>query len=343
MRARLRRLVLVPAWLGVGALVLFGLAGGAVPPAVQYVPLLASLLVLGLPHGAVDHLVLLRQRGAPLRWRPLLGVVAPYLALAGLYGAVWLAAPLAAFGFFILLTWFHWGQGDLHGLLFLSGARHLPRRWQRGLAVAVRGGLPMLVPLLAFPEIYREVAGAVTGVIDPAAGAGAGWWFTAPPRIVAGSVFAGLVLVHAVAGFRAAGAAGRAAWAEDVFETVLLAGFFATVHPVFAVGVYFCLWHAPRHIARLLAEDDGAARHLRAGAVAPALGRFARQAWPTTLAAVGLLGLLYLLVPHTPARLPELVGLYLVLIAVLTAPHVWVVCRMDRAQGVWRPGGGAAR
>jgi hypothetical protein len=55
-----------------------------------------------------------------------------------------------------------------------------------------------------------------------------------------------------------------------------------------------------------------------------------------TAVSLGLLGGLYLIVPVQPASGAETVGLYLVLISVLTLPHVLVVSYMDRVEGVWR-------
>ena len=40
------------------------------------------------------------------------------------------------------------------------------------------------------------------------------------------------------------------------------------------------------------------------------------------------------MVPETPASTADLVALYLVLIAVLTLPHVAIVTWLDRAQNV---------
>ncbi|MEL7362810.1 MAG: hypothetical protein AAFN13_12120, partial [Bacteroidota bacterium] len=45
-----------------------------------YLPFLLSVVLLGLPHGAVDHVVLLRLRDAPFQAGPLLRVLTPYLA-----------------------------------------------------------------------------------------------------------------------------------------------------------------------------------------------------------------------------------------------------------------------
>jgi len=48
-------------------------------------------------------------------------------------------------------------------------------------------------------------------------------------------------------------------------------------------------------------------------------------------------------VPVPPTDPAGLVGLYLVLIAALTLPHVVVVSDMDRVERVWSPGGDGDR
>jgi len=159
-RETLRPLVFGPGWAALAVAVVSFVAGLQLPLALQYAPLVASALVLGLPHGAVDHLAVARTRGRRPDWRAIAGVVALLVAVGGACAVGWFLAPAAAFALFILVTWFHWGQGDLYALAALADADYLRTRAQRLAVVVVRGGLPMLVPLLAFPEWYRRVATA---------------------------------------------------------------------------------------------------------------------------------------------------------------------------------------
>ncbi len=326
--------VLVPSWLILGSATLVFAWGLELPDPVQYAPFALSLVLFGLPHGAVDHLVPGRLSGRGASPASMIGVALLYTVLAALYLGLWVTAPVAAFGLFIALTWFHWGQGDLYSLLALSGAEHLAPPLLRGLTVLVRGGLPMLVPLLAFPEVYLSVARSLVAAFgnpEPVA------WVSAPAfRVSAGVAFFALVLVTLVWGYRCSGAGGRGVWRMDALEVALLAGYFAVVPPVFALGMYFCLWHATRHIARLVLLDKASAAALERGDPWKALGAFARDAAPLTGVALALLAGLYLLVPGRVAGPENLLAVYLVLISVLTLPHVVIVGLMDRRQGLWR-------
>jgi len=117
LRWRVWRTVLYPSWAAVALAVALGPLAWGAPAWAVWLPFALSVVLLGLPHGAVDHLAALRLARQRLRAGPLLAVLTAYLAVGLAYYAVWVAAPLAAFALFIALTWFHWGQGDLHALL----------------------------------------------------------------------------------------------------------------------------------------------------------------------------------------------------------------------------------
>ncbi len=320
-------------WLAIAAVVPFAPFLGGVPPVVRYAPFIVSVAVFGLPHGAVDHLVPVRLGDASL-WRSVGIVALVYAVLGGLYLGAWFLVPSLAFLAFILMTWAHWGQGDVYALLVFAGADHLRTRLERGLALVIRGGLPMLVPLLSHPAEYREVARTLIGLFG--SGASLAPLFAFRTRLIAGAGFLILTLIAiGLGGWRVRGGASLRGWLMDAGETALLWGYFLVIPPIMAIGFYFCFWHSTRHIARLALVDDRARSALSTGNFAGALKRFARDATPMTVAAVAIIAALALVVPSFSGGLKPLFGVYLVGIAVLTLPHVVVVSWMDREQGVW--------
>ncbi|MFB6269295.1 MAG: Brp/Blh family beta-carotene 15,15'-dioxygenase [Halobacterium sp.] len=332
-RRTLARPALAVGWVAVAVAAVPTLLGVTLPESVVYAPLVASVVVFGLPHGAIDYVALPRAVAGRVttRWLAVVGTV--YLVLGAAYAAVWFAWPVAAALLFVAVTWLHWGQGDVYPLAVLLDADYLDSRPRRAATGAVRGGLPMLVPLLGHPETYRDV---VASFAAPFGGrVGDLWLFTADARLLLGAGFAVLTVATLAAGRLATEESPPTAWRVDAAETVGLWAFFLLVPPVFAVGVYFCLWHAVRHVARAVAVDDDSLTALAGGDLRRPLARFAKEAAPLTLAALALLGGLWLAVPDPPTTLEGGVALYLVLIAVLTLPHVAVVTWMDRAQGVF--------
>jgi Brp/Blh family beta-carotene 15,15'-monooxygenase len=334
-RNAFQRVAMVPGWavLAVAALLSVLGVGGGLHPAARYVPLLASVLVLGLPHGAVDHLTLARARGDAPTPRSLGAVGALYLLLGGAYAVGWFLAPLPAFLGFLALTWVHWGQGDVYPLVACFDRTHLDDAAGRALTVAVRGGLPMLVPLLGSPERYRAVAARVVGLFDAAAADALGWLTRPDLRLALGVAFGCLTVLTLLRGYRRAGP--TASLRVDVGETVLLWAYFLVAPPVVAVGLYFTLWHSLRHVGRLAVVDPRSRESLAGGDPRASLRRVARDAAPLTAVSLLLLAGLAVAVPRGAAGVADLVAVYLVLLAVLTAPHVVVVTALDRRQGIW--------
>jgi len=334
-RASLGRASLLVGWLPLLVLVPVALLAPDLPPAYRYLPLVASAVLFGMPHGAVDYVALPRARSGRVDVRGVAVVVALYLLLGGAYLALWFLAPVPAAALFILLTWFHWGQGDLYALRDLFGAVHVDDRLQAVLTVVVRGGAPMLVPLVAFPGRYRAVVGTF---LEPfGASAGAWWVFERTPRLALGGAFAGVTLLTLARGYRRVRArpGGRRGFRLDAAETGLLWAYFLLVPPVLAVGTYFCLWHSVRHIGRVVLLDGPSVDALARRRWFPAAGKFALEAAVPTALALALVGTLLVAVPRPVGTLAGATGLYLVGIAVLTLPHTAVVVWLDRTQGVW--------
>lgn len=306
--------------------VLLAVLAPALVEAAMWWPLLASLVVLGLPHGAVDHHVPGRV-GRRVGQRRFAG---GYLAVVAVGLALWWVAPAAGLALFLVVAAAHWGAGDVWFARYAGGRARFGRPWRLVAFVAARGMLPVLLPLLAFPEAAAEGTGAVLATVggDPS-----GW---APQ----GTVRA-LGLVAVGAAVLAAMAASvldhdlhvdRRPVRLDCSELVLLAVTFAVVPPVFAVGTYFAAWHSTRHVARLMASSPAQAARLAAHRPWSALAAWHREAAPLTVVCLAGLGLLAAVVWQVPSTAPSVAGAALALIAALTYPHALVVAWMDRVQ-----------
>ena len=279
--------------LGSGLVVLAAaVVGVAAPPVAQAGPVLLVLAaLLGLPHGAVDHLALGWSRGergpAPL---PLL---VAYAAGAVLVAAAALAAPVPAVLVLLVLSAAHFAEGEV-AFDELRGGPGLR------LPAAALGTAVVALPLLLRPEQVRGIVAA----LDPAL-RGVLAQLRLPVLVVTGA----LVLAGLLTGVRA-----RAWLPTAELGLVVVAAAVAPALLVFAA--WFGAWHAPRHLVRLLdLQPDGSAgerlRRLTVGALAP------------TAAALGGLGVL----AATGRGLPAAV---LVVLLALTVPHAAVVARLRR-------------
>lgn len=298
-----------------------------VPPLLQAMPFVLSVLLFGLPHGALDHLVPARIASRITRRRSIAAVVSLYGLLGGVTALLWTLQPVAGFGAFIAVTWFHWGQGDLW--LERALGRTDASRLDGALSVAVRGALPMLLPLISHPQDYAAVLHAMTALIDPRAAPSADPFVAPQIRAALAALLCALVAVHLIVRRRRGSDLRVTAW-----EIAVLISFFVTVPPVLAVGLYFTFWHAVRHIVRLELLEPRGRRDLLIGRLLRPFARFLREALPVTICAIALLLAVALLVHEL--RLAT----YLLLISALTTPHTAVVFWMDRRRAhllrTWR-------
>lgn len=272
---------------------------------------LAVGLLVGLPHGAVDHLVPSWEAGEGVG-RPSFVLVAGYVAIAAVAFTALQVAPLTvAAGFLVVSAW-HFGTGDV--VVHERDAGRLPvPRW----VAAVAFGLPPIaLPIAVHAD---TVAPVLTGLAPGLA--------VLTDDGVRATMLAVTILFVAVVAFVAL-TAGRTAMVVDLL--VLLVTFVLTP-PLLAFAVYFGLWHAARHVARLLELDPRNDAELARGLVLAPLGRFARSAaWPTLVSVVVLLGLWW-----GAGGAQGMVEAHLGLLVALTMPHVGLVAWLDRRP---RPG-----
>lgn len=76
---------------------------------VQTAVLSVGLLVVGIPHGAIDHLLESRRLKTPVNF----GFIVRYLAAGLALFAVWMVLPTLALTVFIAYSAWHFGQGDV--------------------------------------------------------------------------------------------------------------------------------------------------------------------------------------------------------------------------------------
>ena len=264
--------------------------------------LAAALLlgVLGLPHGALD-LRIGRQHLAPRlgrRWLPAFATL--YLGLALLVVVAWWAAPAPALAAFLAVSAWHFGAGDRAAL---PGSAHPAGE------ILLRGSLPVAAPILFHPRESAELLGLLLPETQAAA----------LPQIVLGASSAaplyalGLTAAALLTALRALRERDSRP-ARVALEIVVLTALFAVAPPLLAFSLYFCAWHAPRHVLEVLSRGGRLhASDLLAGA---------RSAAGPTLAALAIAGLcLVALAPGLDPR-TALARVLFIGMAALTVPHM---------------------
>ena len=292
----------------------------------QMVGYLIGMVALNLPHGGFEHFANLRNRRVSFSLRYILLYLA---ALAGFVG-LFFAAPVPTLALAFSTAVVKGGHGGLKVMDALCGTDHLRAGWQRALAVFVRGGAIMLVPLLAWPGVYISFSTymvQIFGAQPPLPLA------THLPEVQAavGTVYGPALVAHLGGGLYAAGPS--ASWLTDLAETTLLVTYFAVVPMMLAVGLYFPLWYSLRQTARSTAT----------AAAEPAPDRLSL---PLTWAAMVLGALVtfalmagfYVLVPNPLGNAGLLAGgvaFYTIFVCLLALPHIVVGEWLDPDRGIW--------
>lgn len=265
-------------------------------------------LAIGIPHGALDHLVTL-PRSSPSR---MVGFIAIYVAIALV--AVWSILTWSVYGFYlvVLMSALHFGIGDA---AFIAERDQIleveksPRPAQISYALAA-GMIPVIIPLSS-----SESAGALAEVNPDLINWDGGY---------ANSFYSAAVLLYLFA------IIAQIFWRRyrDALDLTLLLALATITPPLIAFAIYFGLWHALRHTARLtlnLKKSQSAYGENKSGkallsAVIPGL--------PALIGTIVVAAALVVLGNDnfSDAFLWNL----LVVIWALTVPHMMVTAKLDR-------------
>jgi Brp/Blh family beta-carotene 15,15'-monooxygenase len=294
---------------------------------------LFGMVALNLPHGGYEHFNNLRRRATGLRLR----YVGAYLALVAAFLCAFFVAPLVGLAGAIAVACLKGGHGGLRVMDATDGTPHLRTRVQRALAVAVRGGVVMLVPMYFHTGTFAAFSSYMVGIFRPDAFAPVAEHI-AVTRVFALTGWVGLAAVHLALGYVRGG--GRS-WRVDAAETVLLGTYFAVVPVVVAVGLYFPLWYSARQATRHRNVDAeaGDGEDILSG---NSTTDTALKAWGMLIAGAvatgGVVSTVWLVAPNPlgGARpLPGLVAFWSVTISIIALPHVVVGSWADRGRGIW--------
>jgi len=257
--------------------------------------------MLGIPHGAVDHLAA-AELGGPFDTSSLRRFASGYVGVMLGVGVVWLVAPTLALVVFLTVSVHHFGQSDL-AYLGLSRGRAVAVQWSRGLLLV---GLPLVAHVDLVSPVIERLGGG-----NPAS------WAWLADRWVLWSVV--LVVQHVVIGWVFAHRyLDRPTLAREAITVAALSTLFLTADPLIGFAVYFGLWHSLAHLfvlADLLGTEPSRLR---------SLGRLAAP-----LSAVSILGVVALVIGASVAERTDLiVPLTFVFVSMLTMPHLLVVERI---------------
>ncbi|CAM8625918.1 blh_monoox, beta-carotene 15,15'-monooxygenase, Brp/Blh family [Candidatus Planktophila versatilis] len=263
-------------------------------------------LAIGIPHGALDHLVTL-PKAAPIRMA-LFIILYVAIALLAIYAI--LRWNVWGFIFVVIMSATHFGIGDAAFLTekdSLDGSSRI-RAWFYAPAA---GLLPVAIPL---------VNSRSTDALEKVNPALINWHSGFTTEI--------LITVAVVTTLCLLALLQRKRY-RDALDILLLAALASFAPPLVAFAVYFGCWHAMRHTARLtslLPNSESAYLRGRPGQA------FAAAVIPGLPALAGTFIFVIVLAGFSQQDLSDkFLWLTLVTIWALTVPHMIVTARLDRA------------
>lgn len=271
-------------------------------------------LLIGVPHGAVDHLLPLYRRRATTG--TLAALALGYVLLAALSWVAITTFRAAGLVAFLVLSAVHFGTGEATFARIRDGHRPATTgTWvATGAAVIV---LPITTHQNAVLPYLHAFAPRTHWALTPAVA-------DTITAIVLLTMLA-VVLTHL-----------HAARYLQATETALLVAVMAIAPPAVAFGVYFGAWHSVRHLMILLAENPTNHRDLTRGRFARPMGRFAIAATLPTLAALTVIAITWFGAAH--GHLHQFVAQDLAILAALTVPHAAAVWWLDHTRPLPVPG-----
>ena len=265
-------------------------------------------LAIGIPHGALDHLVTL-PRSAPVRMAFFI-VIYVAIALVAIYAI--LRWNVWGFIFVVVMSATHFGIGDgafLNELDSLKNSAHT--RLPVWLYAPAAGLLPVMIPL-----VNSRSSEALTKVNSELVD----WHQGYTTEII--------LAVAAISTLCLLGLLQRKRY-RDALDIALLAALASIAPPLVAFAVYFGCWHALRHTARLtslLPNSESAYLRGRGGQA------FIAAVIPGLPALIGTIIFIALLAGFSSQDLSDkFLWLTLVTIWALTVPHMVVTAKLDRA------------
>jgi Brp/Blh family beta-carotene 15,15'-monooxygenase len=262
-------------------------------------------LAIGIPHGALDHLVA-RPTGSG---STMFGFVVRYVLTAVVALVAILMFNVIGFVLILVMSAVHFGIGDTAFIAEIdkrTATKPMPLSWLYAISA---GFVPVIIPLTkstsesALQEINVNIVGWHGGFNNVLLFAAA---------ILAFTTFIALVVNKRY---------------RDAFDIALLVLLSVVAPPLIAFAVYFGCWHAVRHTARLTLVLPSSQKAFARGSTTKA---FWSAVIPGLPALIGALVTAVAIGAFTDFEGDSLLWTMLAIVWALTVPHMAATTRLDR-------------
>jgi len=265
-----------------------------------------TALALGIPHGALDHLVTL-PKSKPLA---MVLFIAIYVLVAIVAVIAILEFNVVGFIFVLLMSATHFGIGDTAFINEMDRRGGRKKALPRTVYAVAAGATPVLIPLVnsASTDALAQVNPALIN-----------WHQGFDQEILYGvSGFALIAIVTLFLSHRK----------RESLDIALLLALALIAPPLIAFAVYFGCWHAMRHTARLTLSLETSQRAYQDGNLRKV---FLSAVLPGTPALVGTFVIAGALALLGNEFNDDFFWMALVVVWALTVPHMAVTAKLDKS------------
>jgi len=265
-----------------------------------------TALALGIPHGALDHLVTL-PKSKPTVMALFITI---YVLVAILAVIAILRFNVFGFVFVLLMSATHFGIGDAAFLNEMDRRGRRKAKLPRFIYAFAAGSIPVLIPLVN--SASTDALAQVNPVLI-------NWHQGLDQEILAGvSAFAVIAIVTLFILRRK----------RESLDLALLLALALIAPPLIAFAVYFGCWHAMRHTARLTLTLNSSQRAYASG---DSQSAFTRAVIPGLPALAGTFLIAAVLALMGNEFNDDFFWMALVIVWALTVPHMAVTAKLDRS------------
>ena len=263
-------------------------------------------LAIGIPHGALDHLVTLPK--AQPKKMALFIIVYVAVAIVAVIGI--LKFNIVGFIVVLFMSAIHFGIGDAAFINEIDKRSEGTKKLNRWFYIPAAGFTPVFIPLVnsASTEALASVNPALIN------------WHQGFDSQILFTITAFALLAIGVMVFDK-----RYREALDLIVLLLLAHL---APPLIAFAVYFGCWHAMRHTARLTLSLPRCVENITQGMLRKAFSNAVIPGLPALIGTFVVAGLLAL---SGRDFTDEFFWMALVVVWALTVPHMAVTAKLDRA------------
>lgn len=263
-------------------------------------------LAVGIPHGALDHLVTLPKSSA----MKMAGFIAVYVAVAIIAVIALLTWNVAGFIFVVAMSAVHFGIGDAAFISEMDRRTADAKSFPRYLYAAAGGALPVVIPLVS-DKSSAALERVNSSLVNWHQG------FNDELLLLTLAIFV-IALLRLLQKRRI----------SDAIDLSLLYLLALTAPPLVAFAVYFGCWHAMRHTARLTLVLPRSQKAYEEGRSSRA---FLSAIWPGVPALFGTFVVAGIVIAFRGGSVSDqFLWITLVIVWALTVPHMAVTARLDR-------------